>query len=90
MVGVASTASGLTGPVSGPGMDNTNYDLVHALGVRASAAWHEQSYEAESACSRCVEVFERLRELDQEATGLLTAELERHVRQNKFPIDLTD
>ena len=90
MVGVASTASGLTGPVSGPRMDDTNYDLVHALAVRASAAWHEQSYEGESACGGCVEMFERLRALDQEATGLLTAELERHVRQNKFPIDLTD
>lgn len=90
MVGVTSTASGLAGATSGPGMDNTNYDLVHALGVRAAAAWHEQGYEAESACGRCVEVFERLRELDQEATGLLAAELERHVRQNKFPIDLTD
>ena len=90
MVGAMSTASGLREPMSGPGMDDTNYDLVHALGVRAAAAWHEQSYEGESACSDCVEMFERLRKLDQEATGLLTAELERHVRQNKFPIDLTD
>ena len=38
MVGVTSAASGLAGPMSGPGMDNTNYDLVHVLGVRASAA----------------------------------------------------
>ena len=85
--------------MSGPGMDDTNYDLVHALGVRAAmtwgergsvGAWHEQSYEGESACGSCAEMFERLREMDQQATGLLTAELERHVRQNKFPIDLTD
>ena len=90
MTSTASMATGLAGPITGPGMDDTNYDLVHALGVRAAAAWHEQSYERESACSRCVEVFERLRELDQEATGLLTTELARHVRENKFPIDLTD
>ena len=90
MVGAMSTASGPREPMSGPGMDDTNYDLVHALGVRAAAAWHEQSYEGESACGSCAEMFERLREMDQQATGLLTAELERHVRQNKFPIDLTD
>lgn len=90
MVGATSTASGLREPISGPGMDDTNYDLVHALGVRAASAWHEQRYEGESACSNCVDIFERLRELDQEATGLLTTELARHVRENKFPIDLTD
>ena len=72
------------------GMDNTNYDLVHALGVRAAAAWHEQGYERDTACNSCVTLFERLRETDQEATGLLTAELEKHVRANKFPVDLTD
>lgn len=90
MAEAVSMARGLAGAITGPGMDNTNYDLVHALGVRAAAAWHEQGYEDESACDRCVEMFERLRELDQEATGLLTAELARHVRENKFPIDLTD
>ncbi len=72
------------------GMDNTNYDLVHSLGVRSASAWHEQQYERDTICDRCAEIFERLREMDQEATGLLTEELAKHVRANKFPVDLTD
>jgi hypothetical protein len=72
------------------GLDNTNYDLVHALTVRAAAAWHERSYERETICEDCVAIFDRLRGMDQEAAAMLSAELAKHVRQNKFPIDITD
>jgi hypothetical protein len=71
-------------------VDDTNHDLVHSLSVRMDAAWHDRSYRDESACEGCQRMFDRLAELDREATQLLSDELAQHVRENKFPVDLTD
>lgn len=71
-------------------IDNTNHDLVHSLSVRMDTAWHDRSYQNESACSDCRRIFDRMAELDREAIQLLSSELASHVRANKFPIDLTD
>ncbi len=65
-------------------MDNTNHDLVHTLSVRLDARWHDTSYEQEVVCSSCHRMFERLRELDDEAIRLLSVELADHVRSGKF------
>lgn len=74
----------------GAAVDNTNHDLLHTLSVRLDAQWHDKSYEAETKCEKCRDIFERLREMDREAVRLLTAELGAHVRSNKFPLDLAD
>lgn len=71
-------------------LDNTNHNLVHTLSVRLDAGWHDGSYGKETTCDGCSHVFERLRTLDDEAVRLLSDELARHVRENKFPLDLTD
>lgn len=89
-VRASARRTGHTMTNTGSGLDNANYDLVHALSVRAAAAWHEQHYERDTACDSCVDLFERLRNMDQEATALLSTELMAHIQANKFPIDLTD
>jgi hypothetical protein len=71
-------------------IDNTNHDLIHSLSVRMDAAWHDQSYQSESACESCRRIFDRLREVDRDAIRLLSQELSEHVKENKFPIDLVD
>jgi hypothetical protein len=71
-------------------MDDTNHDLIHALSVRLDSQWHDLSYGAETRCDGCRKAFERIRSLDAEAVALLSRELANHIRQNKFPLDLTD
>lgn len=71
-------------------MDDTNHDVVHALSVKLDSSWHDRSYQQETRCDACRGVFERVRELDEEAVKLLSDELAAHVRANKFPMDLTD
>jgi hypothetical protein len=71
-------------------LDDTNHDLVHTLSVRLDASWHDRSYATETACDGCKRVFERLRDVDEEAVRLLSDELVAHVRANKFPLDLSD
>ena len=65
-------------------LTNTNHDIVHALSVRLDARWHDASYQDEVTCLGCRHVFDRLRQLDDEAIGLLSGELADHVRAGKF------
>lgn len=85
-----ATAETSTIPEQDAIVDDTNHDLVHALSVRLDSRWHDWSYGVETKCERCQKTFERLRALDAEAARLLTAELKRHITNNKFPLDLTD
>ncbi len=71
-------------------VDNVNHDLLHSISVRLDAQWHDRGYEAETACPDCRKVFDRLSEMDREAARLLAGELAAHVRENKFPVDLSD
>ena len=66
-------------------MDNTNHDLVHTLSIRLDSRWHDNSYEDEVTCVNCRRVFDRLKELDDEAISLLAGELAEHVHNGKFP-----
>jgi hypothetical protein len=71
-------------------VDNTNHDLIHTLSVRLDAGWHHQVYTAETKCQGCHQVFERLRELDREALQILSGELAKHIKSDRFPVDLSD
>jgi len=66
-------------------MDNTNHDLIHTLSVRLDTRWHHQTYEDEVNCPGCRRIFERLKELDDEAISLLAGELAEHVHSGRFP-----
>ena len=79
----------LESPAAEP-VDDANHNLVHALSVRLDARWHDRSYPADTDCSGCAALFGRLEELDAQAIRLLTAELARHVKVGKFPLDLAD
>ena len=65
-------------------MDNTNHDLIHSLSVRLDTRWHDRNYQEEIECVGCRHVFERLKQLDDEAIGLLSQELAAHVQSGKF------
>ena len=65
-------------------IDNTNHDLIHTLSVRLDARWHDRSYQDEVTCPTCRHLFQRLREIDEEAIQLLTDEIAEHVRAGKF------
>jgi hypothetical protein len=71
-------------------VDDTTHDLIHTLSVRLDAGWHHQVYTTETKCQGCHQVFERLGELDREAVQLLSDELRKHIKSNRFPLDLTD
>ena len=66
-------------------MDNTNHDLIHTLSVRLDASWHDRTYEEEITCVNCRHIFERLKQLDDEAISLLAGELAEHVHSGRFP-----
>ena len=66
-------------------MDNTNFDLIKTLSVRANADWHDQSYRSDVQCDGCRRLFDRLHAMDQEAVQLLSEELAQHINQGVFP-----
>ena len=71
-------------------VDNVNHDLLHTISVRMDTQWHDESYEADTTCPDCKKIYERLAEMDREATRLLTGELAAHIRASKFPVDISD
>lgn len=71
-------------------VDDANHNLIHALSVRLDSRWHDIAYPTDTECPGCASLFARLEQLDGEAIRLLTAELGRHVKQGRFPIDLAD
>lgn len=66
-------------------MDDTNFDLIKTLSVRANADWHDKAYREEVRCEGCRKLFAHLHGMDQEAVRLLTEELIQHVRAGAFP-----
>lgn len=68
-------------------MKNSNYNLLNILTQKLQAIWRYDQYiqDAEKeGCQSCVELWKRLKKIDQSQIQELRAEIENHVRQDIF------
>ncbi|HAR63829.1 MAG: hypothetical protein DKM50_08550 [Candidatus Margulisiibacteriota bacterium] len=69
-------------------MDNPNFDLVEELAKKASSVWRLDQYlnDAKSTnnCQHCVELWQKMKELDTQAVDMLQKEIVMHVQSGVF------
>lgn len=68
-------------------MKNLNFNLVEELSKKLSGVWRYNGYtkDADSnGCKSCVDLWKKIKQMDEEAAGLLKKEIIAHVEGKKF------
>ncbi|MBI2096847.1 MAG: hypothetical protein HYT40_01685 [Candidatus Sungbacteria bacterium] len=66
-------------------LKNHNHDLVKQLSEDSSSLYRYDEYiKNAKGCDHCVNLWKKLRELDEERVKMLAEEITRHAKENRF------